>query len=138
MSLLEVHELRGGYGAVRVLNGIDFTVEEGEVVVILGANGAGKTTTLRGLSGLIDADGRITFDGRQIAGRRPEQIASAGIAHVPQGRGTITDLTVDENLRLGAFIRRDPDVAADLEQVRAALAAASGRCRAAVEAVMNA
>jgi len=116
MSLLDVKELRGGYGPVRVLNGIDFTVEEGEVVVILGANGAGKTTTLRALFGLIGIHGRITFDGHQIAGRRPEQIASAGIAHVPQGRGTITDLTVDENLRLGAFIRRDRDVGADLER----------------------
>jgi branched-chain amino acid transport system ATP-binding protein len=116
MSLLDVHDLRGGYGPVRVLNGIDFTVEEGEVVVILGANGAGKTTTLRALSGTIGIHGRITFDGNEIAGRRAEQIAGAGMAHVPQGRGTITDLTVDENLRLGAFIRRDREVGADAER----------------------
>src|SRR3989442_7178470 len=107
MSMLEVEQLTGGYGAVRVLHGLDFTVDEGEVVVILGANGAGKTTTLRALSGVIDARGRIGFEQHDIRGRRPEQIAAAGIAHVPQGRGTITDLTVDENLRLGAYTRRD-------------------------------
>jgi len=105
--LLEVEQLTGGYGAVRVLHGIDFAVDEGEVVVILGANGAGKTTTLRGLSGLIDAHGRVAFAGHEVIGWKPERIAAAGIAHVPQGRGTITDLTVDENLRLGAYIRRD-------------------------------
>jgi branched-chain amino acid transport system ATP-binding protein len=116
VSLLEVRELTGGYGAVRVLHGLDFTVEEGEVVVILGANGAGKTTTLRGLSGVIDARGGITFGDRNIIGWRPERIAAAGIAHVPQGRGTIDDLTVDENLRLGAYIRRDGEVGADLQR----------------------
>src|SRR5438132_3361472 len=100
-AMLTVSELRAAYGAVRVLHGLDFTVDEGEVVVILGANGAGKTTTLRALSGLVDARGRIGFEQRDIRGRRPEQIAAAGIAHVPQGRGTITDITVDENLRLG-------------------------------------
>jgi branched-chain amino acid transport system ATP-binding protein len=114
--LLRVEQLTGGYGAVRVLHGLDFAVDEGEVVVILGANGAGKTTTLRGLSGLIDARGRVTFAGRDIIGWAPERIAAAGIAHVPQGRGTITDLTVDENLRLGAYTRRDREVAGDLER----------------------
>jgi branched-chain amino acid transport system ATP-binding protein len=114
--LLRVEQLTGGYGAVRVLHGLDFAVDEGEVVVILGANGAGKTTTLRGLSGLIDARGRVTFGGRDIIGWAPERIAAAGIAHVPQGRGTITDLTVDENLRLGAYTRRDREVAGDLER----------------------
>jgi branched-chain amino acid transport system ATP-binding protein len=116
VSLLSVEQLNGGYGAVRVLHGIDFAVESGEVVVILGANGAGKTTTLRALSGLIDAHGRVTFDGKDIAGWRPERIAAAGIAHVPQGRGTITALTVDENLRLGAYTRRDGEVVADMER----------------------
>jgi branched-chain amino acid transport system ATP-binding protein len=116
VSLLEVGELTGGYGAVRVLHGLDFSVDEGEVVVILGANGAGKTTTLRALSGVIDARGRVGFGGRSIGGWRPERIAAAGIAHVPQGRGTITDLTVDENLRLGAYIRRDSEVAADMQR----------------------
>jgi branched-chain amino acid transport system ATP-binding protein len=114
--LLRVEQLTGGYGAVRVLHGLDFAVDEGEVVVILGANGAGKTTTLRALSGLLDARGRVTFGGRDVIGWAPERIAAAGIAHVPQGRGTITDLTVDENLRLGAYTRRDREVAADLER----------------------
>ena len=113
--LLRVEQLTGGYGAVRVLHGLDFGVDEGEVVVILGANGAGKTTTLRGLSGVIDAHGRVAFAGHDVIGWRPERIAAAGIAHVPQGRGTITDLTVDENLRLGAYTRRDGEVAVDME-----------------------
>ena len=115
-ALLEVSELRAGYGAVRVLHGLDFSVDEGEVVVILGANGAGKTTTLRAISGMIDAGGRVVFDGHSIAGRRPEQIAAAGIAHVPQGRGTIVDLTVDENLRIGAYRRRGPEIDSDLDR----------------------
>jgi branched-chain amino acid transport system ATP-binding protein len=115
MTLLSVAQLTGGYGAVRVLHGLDFTVEAGEVVVILGANGAGKTTTLRGLSGLIDAHGQVSFDGHDVIGWRPERIAASGIAHVPQGRGTITDLTVEENLRLGAYTRRDRrELATDL------------------------
>jgi branched-chain amino acid transport system ATP-binding protein len=116
MTLLSVEQLTGGYGAVRVLHGIDFTVEQGEVVVILGANGAGKTTTLRALSGLIDGRGRIDFDGNEVVGWRPERVAAAGIAHVPQGRGTIADLSVDENLRLGAYTRRDREVAADIDR----------------------
>jgi branched-chain amino acid transport system ATP-binding protein len=115
VSLLEVERLTGGYGAVRVLYGLDFAVDEGEVVVILGANGAGKTTTLRALSGGLDAKGHVRFDGREVLGRRTEQIAAAGVGHVPQGRGTITDLTVDENLRLGAYTRRDREVDADIE-----------------------
>ncbi len=115
-TLLEASELRAGYGAVRVLQGVDFSVDEGEVVVILGANGAGKTTTLRAISGMIDATGHMQFDGRPIIGRRPEQIAAAGIAHVPQGRGTIADLTVDENLRIGAYLRRGAEIESDLDR----------------------
>jgi branched-chain amino acid transport system ATP-binding protein len=115
-ALLEVSELRAGYGAVRVLQGIDFSVEAGEVVVILGANGAGKTTTLRAISGMIDATGEAVFAGRSIIGRRTEQIAAAGIAHVPQGRGTIVDLTVDDNLRIGAYQRRDSEIDADIDR----------------------
>jgi len=116
VSLLEVEHLTGGYGAVRVLYGLDFTVDAGEVVVILGANGAGKTTTLRALSGGLDAKGHVRFDGREVLGRRTEQVAAAGVAHVPQGRGTITDLTVEENLRLGAYTRRDKEVNADIDR----------------------
>jgi branched-chain amino acid transport system ATP-binding protein len=113
-ALLEVEQLTGGYGAVRVLYGLDFVVDAGEVVVILGANGAGKTTTLRAISGSLYAKGHVRFDGHDVLGRRPEQMAVRGVAHVPQGRGTITDLTVDENLRLGAFTRRDRDVDSDI------------------------
>ncbi len=116
MSLLEVRSLRAGYGPVEVLRGIDFHVDEGEVVVILGANGSGKTTTLRALSGMVETSGEVVFDGRSIAGARPEQVAQAGVAHVPQGRGTVTDLTVEENLRLGAYTRRDKEVGTDLER----------------------
>ena len=115
-ALLEVSELRAAYGAVRVLHGVDFSVNEGEVVVILGANGAGKTTTLRAICGMVDAHGHIEFAGRPILGRKPEQIAAAGVAHVPQGRGTIVDLTVDDNLRIGAYSRRDKEVDADIER----------------------
>jgi branched-chain amino acid transport system ATP-binding protein len=114
MTLLEVTGLRAGYGAVNVLTGIDFTVEEGEVVVILGANGAGKTTTLRAVCGMIEAEGQVVFDGRNVVGRRSDQIARTGIGHVPQGRGTMVDLTVDDNLRVGAYRRRDHDIAADI------------------------
>jgi branched-chain amino acid transport system ATP-binding protein len=115
MSLLAVSGLRAGYGAVRVLQGIDFSVEQGEVVVILGANGAGKTTILRAISGMIDASGQAMFEGRDVVGRRSDQVAQAGMGHVPQGRGTIVDLTVDDNLRVGAYRRRDHDVAVDIE-----------------------
>ncbi len=114
--LLEVAGLLGGYGAVQVLNGLDFTVAEGEVVVILGANGAGKTTTLRAISGTIDARGRAAFEGQNLLGLRSDRIARMGIAHVPQGRGTIVDLTVEENLRIGAYARRDAEVRSDIER----------------------
>jgi branched-chain amino acid transport system ATP-binding protein len=115
VSLLEVTDLHAGYGAVQVLRGLDFTVEAGEVVVILGANGAGKTTTLRAISGMIDGRGRVVFEGRDLLGRRADQIAHAGIGHVPQGRGTIVDLTVADNLRVGAYRRRDSDIARDVD-----------------------
>jgi branched-chain amino acid transport system ATP-binding protein len=116
MTLLEVTELRAGYGPVQVLHGVDFTVSEGEVVVILGANGAGKTTTLRALSGMIPARGTLEFAGRSLLGLKPERVAQAGIAHVPQGRGTLAELTAEENLRLGAHTRKDKEVGADLDR----------------------
>jgi branched-chain amino acid transport system ATP-binding protein len=115
-ALLEVSELRAAYGAVRVLHGLDFAVEEGEVVVILGANGAGKTTTLRAISGMVSCSGTVRFDGTSVLGRKPEQVACTGIAHVPQGRGTIVDLTVEENLRIGAYQRKDREIASDIDR----------------------
>jgi branched-chain amino acid transport system ATP-binding protein len=116
MSLLEMANVRGGYGPVRVLHDIDLAVEEGHVAVVLGANGAGKTTTLRAISGLIHAQGDIVFDGRSILGRSPEAVARLGIAHVPQGRGTFTELTVEENLRIGAINRTDGEVKTDFDR----------------------
>jgi branched-chain amino acid transport system ATP-binding protein len=114
MSLLELSGVGGGYGPVQVLHGIDLAVEEGHVAVVLGANGAGKTTTLRAISGMIGTSGEIRFDGRPIGNRRPEAVAKLGIAHVPQGRGTFTELSVEDNLRVGAIARRDNGVEADL------------------------
>jgi branched-chain amino acid transport system ATP-binding protein len=107
MSLLEVEGLEAGYGAVVVLRGVSFSVEEGQVAAILGPNGAGKTTTLRAISGLVDRSGRIELDGESLAGKSPERIARMGVAHVPEGRGTFSGLTVRENLRAGAYRRRD-------------------------------
>src|SRR5215207_10671293 len=109
MSLLEVEGLEAGYGPVAVVRDLSFTVEEGKVVTILGANGAGKTTTLRALSGVARARGRVTFDGAELVGRSPEWIVRRGIAHVPEGRGNFASLTVEENLRLGAYARKDND-----------------------------
>lgn len=105
MSLLEVTDLKAGYGIVDALFGLDFRVEAGEAVVILGANGAGKTTTLRAISGMLAATGSVKFEGDEVLGKRPDQLLSLGVAHVPQGRGTIVDLTVEENLRVGAYTR---------------------------------
>jgi branched-chain amino acid transport system ATP-binding protein len=105
VSLLEVEELEAGYGDAVVLRGLSFVVEQGQVVAILGPNGSGKTTTLRAVSGLVSTRGRLSFDGQSIAGKSPERIARLGIAHVPEGRGTFAALTVEENLRVGAYRR---------------------------------
>ncbi len=113
--LLEVQDLEAGYGPVQVLRGMSFTVDAGETVVILGANGAGKTTTIRAISGMIVTKGSVIVDGKSVGGKKPEDIVRRGVAHVPQGRGTFVDLTVEENLRLGAFTRKDADVAADMD-----------------------
>jgi branched-chain amino acid transport system ATP-binding protein len=114
MSLLSLDGVVGGYGQVQVLHGIDMAVDEGHVAVVLGANGAGKTTTLRAVSGMIHVDGDIRFDGRSIVGKGPEAVSRLGIAHVPQGRGTFSELTVDDNMRIGAVNRRDREIEADL------------------------
>jgi branched-chain amino acid transport system ATP-binding protein len=116
-ALLEAHALRAGYGATHVLHGLDFQVDAGGVTALLGANGAGKTTTLRAVSGMIRTEGEIRFQGEPIAGRATEDIARRGIAHVPDGRGTFMELTVEENFRLGAYVRRDREVQADFERM---------------------
>jgi len=112
--LLDVRELRGGYGPIQVLHGLDFHVGAGEVVVILGANGAGKTTTLRAVSGMIEITGSIMFDGDEIAGTKKADIVRKGVAHVPQGRGTLPELSVVDNLRVGAYVRKDKEIEADM------------------------
>jgi branched-chain amino acid transport system ATP-binding protein len=104
--LLELEDVEARYGPIRALHGVSIAVGEGEVVALLGANGAGKTTTLRAVSGTVRRNGRIVFAGRSLERRSPEAVARAGIAHVPEGRGTFAELTVRENLRLGAWTRR--------------------------------
>ncbi|WP_398495008.1 ABC transporter ATP-binding protein [Variovorax sp.] len=105
-ALLEVKNLEAFYGPTRVLEGIDFEVAEGGITTILGANGAGKTTTLRALSGLVRRTGEIRLAGQRIDGHSTEKTAALGIAHVPDGRGTLVNMTVEENLRVGAYLRR--------------------------------
>jgi branched-chain amino acid transport system ATP-binding protein len=104
--LLEAKKLEAFYGATRVLKGVDFEVADGGITTILGANGAGKTTTLRAISGLVRTGGEIRFAGQRIDGLPTEKIAALGIAHVPDGRGTLVNLTVEENLLVGAYLRR--------------------------------
>ena len=117
MALLEVKDLEAQYGWTKVLHGISFDVEEGGITTILGANGAGKTTTLRAVCGMVKTRGEVRFDGRSIAGRATEDVVRRGIAHVPEGRGTFVSLTVEENLRLGAYARgRGGSLAEDLEK----------------------
>tara|TARA_B100000686_G_C16776886_1_gene969052 strand:+ start:693 stop:1406 length:714 start_codon:yes stop_codon:yes gene_type:complete len=116
-SLLHVNELSATYGQIEVLHGIAFNVQSEEIVVILGANGAGKTTTLRALSGMVQTTGSIEFNGEDIANCEPDYIVRKGVAHVPQGRGTFPELTVEENLRVGAFIRSDNEIIDDLQAI---------------------
>jgi branched-chain amino acid transport system ATP-binding protein len=117
-SLLEVKGLKAAYGATEVLHGIDFGLEPGRITAILGANGAGKTTTLRAICQMVRTAGSALFDGHQLVGRATEEVVRLGVAHVPDGRGTFTALSVDENLRLGAHVRRDKErIGADLEKM---------------------
>ena len=117
--MLELHALRAAYGPIEALRGVDLEVRAGELVCLLGANGAGKSSTLRAISGLVrPSGGRIVFDGRAITGLQPSAILEAGIAHCPEGRRVFPYLTVEENLAMGAYVRRDrPAIAADLERV---------------------
>jgi branched-chain amino acid transport system ATP-binding protein len=112
-ALLQIERLDAAYGPVQVLRGLDLHVDDGEVVVLLGANGAGKTTTIRAICQMVDTKGSVQMDGTQLVGRRPEQMAKLGIAHVPQGRGTFPELTVNENLEVGAYVRKDRGVIRD-------------------------
>jgi branched-chain amino acid transport system ATP-binding protein len=117
MPLLELRGVAARYGALEALHGIDLSVDEGEIVAVLGANGAGKTTTLRAISATVKTSGELLFAGGPLS-RRPEAVARAGIAHVPEGRGTFAELSVDENLRLGAHVRSDrTGIKADYERV---------------------
>jgi branched-chain amino acid transport system ATP-binding protein len=106
-ALLQVRNLHAQYGPTQVLHGIDFEVRQGGITTILGANGAGKTTTLRAMCGMVKTQGEITLGGERIDGKATESIVRMGVAHVPDGRGTFMHLTTEENLRLGAYTRRD-------------------------------
>jgi branched-chain amino acid transport system ATP-binding protein len=106
-AILEVDKLEAFYGRTKALHGVSFAMEEGGITTVLGANGAGKTTTLRAISNMVKTGGSIRFAGEPIEGKATEQIVAMGIAHVPEGRGTFVDLTVEENLRIGMYARRD-------------------------------
>jgi len=117
-ALLEAKNLRAGYGPTEVLHGINLAIEEGTITTLLGANGAGKTTTLRALCGMVKTSGEVFFAGKRIDGRATEDIVRLGVAHVPDGRGTFGSLTTEENLRLGAYVRKDrAQVEADYERM---------------------
>jgi branched-chain amino acid transport system ATP-binding protein len=116
-ALLEAKGLHAAYGETRVLHGIDFSVEEGGVTALLGANGAGKTTTLRAICGMVRTRGDLTLGGSSIIGMATEDIVRRGVAHVPDGRGTFMELTVEENMRLGAYVRRDQEIESDFDRM---------------------
>jgi branched-chain amino acid transport system ATP-binding protein len=117
-TLLEAENLEAQYGSTKVLHGLGFAVEAGGITAILGANGAGKTTTLRAVCGMVKTSGSVIFEGQRIDGKPTEEIVRLGIAHTPEGRGTFMDLTVQENLRLGAYVRSDrAAIAKDFERV---------------------
>ncbi len=107
LALLEARGLRARYSENEVLHGLDLEVAQGSIVALLGANGSGKTTTLRALTGAVRTSGSVLFDGNEIAGRAPEDVARLGIAHVPEGRGTLGSFSVRENLAMGSYMRKD-------------------------------
>jgi branched-chain amino acid transport system ATP-binding protein len=118
--MLEVRKLHAGYGPTEVLHGLEFSLDEGSITALLGANGAGKTTTLRAICGMVRASGEVLLAGQRIDGKATEVIVRMGVAHVPDGRGTFTDLTTEENLRLGAYARRErssASIASDYERM---------------------
>jgi branched-chain amino acid transport system ATP-binding protein len=116
-DLLEVKGLTASYGATQVLFDVDFTLAQGQITAILGANGAGKTTTLRAICQAVKTGGSVLFDGQQIVGKSTEAVVRLGVAQVPDGRGTFTALSVEDNLKLGAYVRRDrAEVARDIDR----------------------
>jgi len=116
-DLLEVKNLTAAYGATKVLFDVDFTLAQGQITAILGANGAGKTTTLRAICQAVRTGGSVMFDGQQLVGKSTEAVVRMGVAHVPDGRGTFTALSVEDNLKLGAYVRSDrAEVARDIER----------------------
>lgn len=117
MALLAVKNLKVAYGGIRAVRGIDLEVDDGELVCLIGANGAGKSSTLRGIMGLVQARGDIRLAGRRLGGLPTHVIAREGVALVPEGRGIFGRMRVDENLAMGAYARRDREVAQDLERV---------------------
>jgi len=120
MALLEVTGLRVRYGKIEAVKGIDLTVDEGQIVALIGANGAGKTTTLRTISGLLrPAEGTVVYEGTKVHTLPAHEIVALGLAHCPEGRHVFPQLTIEENLRLGAFLRRDREVDADIEALYA-------------------
>src|SRR5215467_5358250 len=119
-ALLTIRDLRAYYGQVQALHGLELSLNEGTVTTLLGANGAGKTTTLRAICNMIRSTGAIEFEGKPLAGMSTETIVRLGIAHVPQGRGTFTNMTVEENLQLGAISRSDrKEIEDDIEHMYA-------------------
>jgi branched-chain amino acid transport system ATP-binding protein len=119
-TLLTIKDLRAYYGQVQALHGLELSLNEGTVTTLLGANGAGKTTTLRSICNMIRSTGTIEFEGKPLAGKSTENIVRLGIAHVPQGRGTFTNMTVEENLQLGAISRNDTKaINSDIERMYA-------------------
>ena len=119
MSMLKVTDLKVNYGGIEALKGISFEVEEGQIVTLIGSNGAGKSTTLRTISGLVKpVSGKIEFNGKDITGMDPQKVVSAGITLVPEGRRVFDNLTVRENLRVGAYLRKDDEgIRTDMERV---------------------
>jgi branched-chain amino acid transport system ATP-binding protein len=118
MALLSVDNLSVKYGAIGALRGVTFEVQQGQVLTLIGANGAGKTTTLRAICGMVRAGGTVRFEGRDVTGTRPDLLARQGLVHCPEGRGVFANMTVQENLDLGAFHRRDREgVQKDLHEV---------------------
>ncbi len=126
MAVLELRDVEARYGPVRALHGVTLSVDEGQIVAVLGANGAGKTTTLRAISNTVRRSGEIRFAGKSLMRRAPESIVRLGIAHVPEGRGTFAELTVNENIRLGAYTRRG-SLKDDLKRVHSYFSWIDGR-----------